>query len=238
MRVLQSMLPQQKADWSAAQSIYDNPRVAGNPAAIQSIAYPRTLKLTLLDGTITGPGSRTWFKRVRDNVVLCMSVLIRPCSCACVIRIHVYWQIMMDDCNFVMTDSHGRAVMLWEEDFSQFTSQCTIYRVVSGSQPVQIARITREVSVYDYEGDYSVRVFNPSELKVTYEHYYDGHVVFKSRGGEATTIRTITYDYNTLSNNYKVTVQPGHDLLLFLSLTYCLDRLGLAEMYQGFHRYP
>ena len=136
--------------------------------------------------------------------------LNEPCSCAFVIRIHVYWQIMMDDCNFAMTDSHGRAVMLWEEDFSQFTSQCTIYRVVSGSQPVQIARITER------EGDYSVRVFNPPRLGVTCESDGNENFIFFSQGREAATILECKV----------VTVQPGHDLLLFLSLAYCVDRLA------------
>ena len=77
MRVLQAILQQQQADWSAAQSIYDNPCVPGNPGAIQSLAYPRAQEFILRnrfwgmgDATITGPGSRTWFKMVRDNVVL------------------------------------------------------------------------------------------------------------------------------------------------------------------------
>ena len=128
---------------------------------------------------------------------------------------------MLKNCQFALADARGRAVMLLQEEFKLFLYEYSIYRIVPGLQPVLIARITRRWS-WGSTGDYGVRVFNPPGLGVTCSGRWPAQFTLHSQGRRAADVNKKMF---TLSDKYKVTVQPGHDLLLFLSLACCIDRI-------------
>ena len=125
------------------------------------------------------------------------------------------------NCQFALADARGRGIMVLQEEFKLFLYEYSIYRMVPGLQPVLIARITRRWS-WGSTGNYDVRVFNPPGLGVTCSGRWPAQFTLYSQGRKAAVVSKQMF---TLSDQYRVTVLPGHDLLLFLSLACCIDRI-------------
>ena len=127
----------------------------------------------------------------------------------------------LKNCQFALADAQGRGIMLLQEEFKLFLYQYSIYRMVPGVQPVLIARITRRWS-WGSTGNYDIRIFNPPGLAVTCAGQWPAQFTLYSQGRIAAAVNKEMFSF---SEKYQVIISPGQDLLLFLYLACCIDRI-------------
>jgi len=203
----------QREDYNAAQNL--NHTVSNsegmNSGTLGQLWYPRrqsfTFKPKFAGGgvaTVIGPGGYPWFKRIKTNPSL------------------YYMNEIFKKCKFIITNIAGEPLLILQETYRILNDyKYYLYRIdPKTNRPTLVCQIRRQLQPNGwFFGNYSITLYGflSAQPQITCKGNWPLNFSFYAGGAMAATVE-ITKKIR-LKGNFRVTIFPHQDVLLFLGIT-------------------